>query len=925
MATVRQAYHEAVAKFRREYGDKTTVAMMCGSMYNFFDDQAMLANSVAGLNYNSMDMAGFPPQSLEHWCQRFTDQGYVIVVMDQFTRTKKNNCEEIYRVPVAVYGPGTPVELPAARDSAMCAVVFVDDCPGKLGYATFESNTGKTQACEFVEETFEAAFGQLVSAVLADCPSHTLLVCADTPEGDAAMDRFAARAGDARFFGKRTDKKRVDPVTLRDSHVREAIREQFDGCGIVSGSSDTYVGLGGRRYAARAFAHLIHFVFRRDDTKLRIMEPPVLISPQRHLDVAIGGLQQLDVTKDDGLLFHLPRCVTPLGRRCFRRRLCRPSRDPIEIEQRLSVVDAAIPHRAVLRKLLSGVCDFESAFRRLARPAAFKAADFYAVADAMTRLQEASAIVFGERPHHPAASCLARLSSRVDLGPDNKFRKEVAFAEGVYPEFDARLRERDRCDAELDALLAHLNSCAGAVVDPFFKTEANKDGDIEVIVTRKRFENARREIARRDKRFEVAGSTVSARELVVQPHRSKKTDVVVYSDALREALASASGSRRRCSEEHARAHAACCSALLDELADDVYLCARELEDLDVALAGAIMAAERGFVRPAIVSGKGAFFSAVNLRHPVVEALDPVTQYVGNDVSLGCGEASGMLLYGINGSGKSCLMKSVGIAVCMAQAGMYVCADSLRIGLFARLFTRIWNNDDISRGLSTFTVEMTELNEILRRGDSMSLVLGDELCSGTERVSATAIIAAGIETLHAKRCRFLLATHQHDVVACLPEPIPSEIDVKHLRVSLSASGDLVYDRKLAQGSGETTYGVTVCRAIGLPADFLEAARGHALRLAGAEAEYTVSTKQSNYNPDVYMGACARCHKRRAVHTHHIEPQRSASNAVKNRSFNLEVLCAECHETHHKKERAGAAVPTKRVQTSAGVRTVAVDIA
>lgn len=911
MSSVRQAYHEAVARFKADYGDKTTVAMMCGSMYNFFDDQALLANAVAGLNYNSLDMAGFPPQSLEHWCQRFTDQGYVVVVMDQFTRTKKNNCEEVYRVPVAVYGPGTPIELPSSRDSALCAVVCVDDHPGKLGYATFESNTGKTQACEFVEASFEAAFGQLVSAALADSPAHTLLVFADSPDGDAAAARFYARLGDMKVFGKRIDRKNVDPVTLRDSHVRESIREQFDGCGIMSGSSDTYVGLGGRRYAARAFAHLIHFVFRRDDSKLRIMEKPVLLSPQMQLDVALGGLQQLDV---DGLAERLPRCVTPAGRRCFKRRLCRPSRDGEEIERRLGVVAAAIPHRHALRKLLAGACDLETVFRKLARPSAFKASDFRAIADSMTRLRDASFLVFGERPHHAATSCVALIVERVRV---DRFDKETEFVTGAYPDYDEWRSRLADVDADVERLVSHLNSCAGAVVDPYFKVETNKEGELDVVVTQKRYDNAKREIKRRAASFDVAGVTVAASDLALQRHRTKKCDMVVHSDALRDALAAASDTRKRSAAEHAKAHAACCAELLEAMADDVFVCAREMEDLDVALAGAVMAEDRGFARPTIVAGKGAFFSAANLRHPVVEATDPLARYVGNDVSLDA-TTPGMLLYGINGSGKSCLMKSVGVATCMAQAGMYVCADSLRIGLFARLFTRIWNNDDISRGMSTFTVEMTELNEILRRGDSMSMVLGDELCSGTERISATAIIAAGIETLRASGCRFLLATHQHDVVACLPAT--ASVSVKHLAVSTSSDGRLVYERKLADGAGATTYGVTVCRAIGLPPDFLESARAHALRLSGLDPDYAVSRKQSNYNPDVYMGLCRRCGSRPAAHTHHVEPQATATKAVKNRAFNLEPLCAECHSLHHSDE-----IAARRLQTSDGVAFFPSDIA
>jgi DNA mismatch repair ATPase MutS len=920
MSSLKQFYHSEVARFNALYGQKTTVAMAQGHMYNFHGDQARLANAVAGLGYNSQDMAGFPKHSLAHWCRRFTDQGYVLVVMEQFTRKKKNGCDEIYRAPVAVYGPGTPIDLPYDCDSAVCAIVYLDACPEVIGYATFESNTGKTQACEFVETSFEAAFGGLLGAALADAPAHTVVVYSDDPAGEASLRRFVDRAGNMRTFGKRVDYKAVSPVTLRDAHVRETIRKQFDDCGLMTGSADTYAGLGGRRHAARAFSHLVHFVFRTNDSKLRIMEQPTLVTPHTHLEVAIGGLRQLDIVGHEGLLDHLPRCCTAAGRRAFKQRVCRPSRDPEEIERRLALAEAAVPHVRDLRRLLTEVKDVECIHRALSRPASFKPSGFFDLVESLRFLKEASSLLGGGNRDRPADAVIHAVTSAVDAHACSHSGTTV-FLPGVCQDLDDA-RERSEClDGELAEFLKHMNLCSGAVSEPHFQADETPGASIEIFVTRKRFEAAAKEAKRRSRTFEIGGIAIPCNDLRLKASGTKKNDTSLTHPSLDKALEIVSEARTCVRDITARLHERHCARIRDSTSDHIFICSREIEDIDVAAANAVLAEERGFVRPAIVSGKGAFFRAKGLRHPIVEHLDRMHEYVSNDVRLD-DESRGILLYGINGSGKSVLMKSVGIALCMAQAGMFVAADSLEVGPFARLFTRIWNNDDINRGLSTFKVEASELKQILVNGDAMSMVLGDELCSGTERMSATAIIVAGIQELHDKRCRFLLATHQHDVADVIGDQLAPALAVKHLAVRADEAGDLVYERKLRDGVGETTYGVTVCRALGMPATFIERASSVLRRMQGVDAEYAVSRKTSNYNANVFMGWCERCKAKPAVHTHHRDPQSVAPKHTKNAAFNLEPLCAECHEKHHKQRFA---VPTVRVQTTSGIKEIPVDIA
>ena len=132
----------------------------------------------------------------------------------------------------------------------------------------------------------------------------------------------------------------------------------------------------------------------------------------------------------------------------------------------------------------------------------------------------------------------------------------------------------------------------------------------------------------------------------------------------------------------------------------------------------------------------------------------------DDVHLGINKQNGILLYGVNAVGKSSLMKSIGIAVIMAQSGFFVAAKEFTYSPYKHIFTRISNNDNIFKGQSTFAVEMSELRSILIRADKYSLILGDELCCGTETTSALSLVTAGVLRLCEKNANFIFATHLH---------------------------------------------------------------------------------------------------------------------------------------------------------------------
>jgi len=262
-------------------------------------------------------------------------------------------------------------------------------------------------------------------------------------------------------------------------------------------------------------------------------------------------------------------------------------------------------------------------------------------------------------------------------------------------------------------------------------------------------------------------------------------------------------------------------------------------------------------RPIIEEGN--FYEAIALRHPIIESNHERGIYVPNDVYLGENNDTshnhitlnasdgedllGILLYGINSSGKSSLMKSIGISVVLAQAGFFVPAVELRFGLYEKLFTRIVSKDNLYKGLSTFTIEMMELKNIFNRANARSLILGDEISQGTETESALAIVASAILKLIDLRSTFIFATHLHQLGQIPQLQNLKELIFLHLGIQYDEAEDtLIYNRVLQLGMGDSLYGLEFARSLHMDRDFLQTAQSIRDELSNDDSEYKKLKKQ-----------------------------------------------------------------------------------
>jgi DNA mismatch repair protein MutS len=351
----------------------------------------------------------------------------------------------------------------------------------------------------------------------------------------------------------------------------------------------------------------------------------------------------------------------------------------------------------------------------------------------------------------------------------------------------------------------------------------------------------------------------------------------------------------------------------EEYLEAIHYVCEYLTNIDVYYTKELIARIYGYCKPLLVKSSNSFIKCKDLRHPLIENINQSEVYVANDVEL---SGTGILLYGTNAVGKTSFIKSIGIAVILAQSGFYVPASEFELSPYRAIMTRIIGNDNLFKGLSTFAVEMSELRTILRMADGNSLILGDELCSGTEICSATSIFVSGIQELTEKKSSFIFATHLHEIV--MYDEIISLcggglLEIKHMAVVYDKEKDeLVYDRKIKEGSGSKMYGLEVCKAMHLPDKFLENANKIRLKYhTDGENVGILDLKPSQYNENLLKGLlCEKCGKKRGEEVHHLIPQKEANKdglikkkgvvMNKNHLSNLMNICSECHKMEHKKK-------------------------
>ena len=227
------------------------------------------------------------------------------------------------------------------------------------------------------------------------------------------------------------------------------------------------------------------------------------------------------------------------------------------------------------------------------------------------------------------------------------------------------------------------------------------------------------------------------------------------------------------------------------------------------------------------------------RHPVIESLELEEPFIPNDVFLDSTEEFILIITGPNMGGKSTYMRQVALIALMAQIGSFVPARKAELSVFDRIFTRVGAADNLTRGQSTFMVEMSEAAAILNNSTSLSLIILDEIGRGTSTFDGISIAWAMVENIHQTGSLTLFATHYHELIL-LEEQLDGVANAKV--VVKEENENIIFLRKVIAGKADKSYGIQVARLAGLPQSVVDAAKNVLRRLEAAEEKFKYVEKQ-----------------------------------------------------------------------------------
>jgi DNA mismatch repair protein MutS len=914
-----QKYYSAWKEYRDKYGEKTVLLYQVGGFFELYDTEnrttgtsqanireiaelCQLSLTVHPIEHTDTQtlFGGFPEYSLEKFEKILVLANYTVVVMIQ-KKGKTGAVEE--RIVDHVSSPGCYVDTSRDRMLVGCVLESMSHSPTrhKVYWAVSALDVATGLVC-FLEGTEQDRLHQFLCTYP---PSEFLLWSDGLPAAESWYSSLSS-------FCPTTHVRCLPPTSAAlEEHALEAFWPN------VSKRLDW---VSRQPQARRCLAYLMNFAAEHTPSSLRNIDLPLAWIPDQEVRLGNAALEQLGMISlrpDTPCLFRfMNRCLSVGGRRLMRNRLLRPIFDIPVLQQRLDWADemrkgSDTEQGPVLRRHLRSLYDTTRLFRRIELGTA-------SVADVscLLRSYEAGQSLLHLLKHTRCASPRADTMN--------------TFLSWIFSEWNT----------EILATMAHDGVSIPGIVLPwtagtFPELETEFEKGVTMYQQAKTLCSTWSALGRKEPLtldfaegggFRITGTKrrISSVLACLRDEGNTTVAVTTYKNTASlesDVLSSLSLRHKTWWEEWVPRWKACWISACQTIVSRGKEVHRALEqwcaEIDVAWTTAQIAAEWLWKRPEFVSAEESFISIQSMRHPILERLPLKVPYVPHTLILGKTETTteeekeketekdvvgssecGLLLYGMNASGKSSLMKAIGLCVLLAQSGFPVPAISCRMAPFTSLFTRILNNDNLWAGLSSFAVEMLEFREILRYADAQSLVLGDELCSGTESLSATALVAAGVERLVQQRAKFVFATHLHDLVT-LPDlkQVKGVVPV-HLQVHYDIASDLlVYDRNLMKGSGSSLYGLEVCRALNLPSGYLERATTLRNILSGEQVPHL-----SSYSSNAVVDVCHICGSSSSLEIHHIRPQKEEQQAKEegvslHSSGNLVCLCAKCHDAYH----------------------------
>jgi len=959
--TIFQEYIEYHEKYIKKYDKDTTIILMqVGSFYEAYSiktkgpDLSKISNILnivlTRKNKNNLEidesnylMLGFPTFTLPKFLKLLLEENYTIVVVSQVT-----NPPHPKREITGIYSPGTYVEELNTIDSNNVVSIYIEEekqinkkkniiCAGMcaIDFTTgknviYESYSSQNDTENSINEIIRFIHTYQPKEIILDLVNFTLM---STEQLINYLDII-----NTKNHINMSDLKNTTKI-IYQTELLSKIFQTKNQLSIIE-----TLDLENKNYARVSYVNLLTFAIDHNINIVNKLIQPEIYQNNKYLNLSNNAMYQLDVITNGSeinkyklgcsirsLFDVVNNTSTSMGKRYLKDTLLNPIIDRKELQHRYDAIEKIIKNNFynILEEKLKNVFDIERLHRKIAL-ALLNPCDFYNLMSSYEIIQSLISEIekydinlynylFGDDLiKNRLNKFIEKYEKIFNLEEMSKNLlndiKTSFFINGTNTDIDKLQNEIYTCENFMNDLLHALNKYIIDSPDSpksknndelLIKLEYNDRDGHYLLLTKKRA-NTLKKILSDSKSVQVNQLySVSINDLSFN-EQTRGNNCKIFVPKLNEVSSKIILLKEKLTNLVKNIYLKYLSEMYDNFGSLFNKLNIIIAKIDFLKSGAKTASLYKYCKPTFGENNKSFIKFENIRHPIIERISD-NEYISTSLQIGKNNLDGVLLFGLNGAGKSSLMKSIGLSIILAQSGLYVPATKYEYVPYHNLFTRITGYDNIFKGQSTFGVEISELRSILKHNDQNTMVISDELASGTEHESAKIITLATIELLSSAKSSFISASHLHEIVET--QKLKSLINVKCFNLHVDydeIKNTFVYDRNLREGSGESFYGLNMAKYIINDDNFMSIANNIKNELCGNEK--SIKEKTSNYNNTLYMTQCMICGKipkpnEIPLETHHINPQNNCTEdgflnnkpyIHKNHKSNLCVLCNTCHD-------------------------------
>lgn len=957
-------YLELTKKWKKEYGIKSVVLMQVGSFFEIYalKDQngiitgsdieeissycdLLIAKKGQKIKDKQVIMAGFGLTQIDKYIKKIQELKYTCIIYTQDIQAPNTS-----RSLDKIISPGTyfgTEETDIVSNNISCIWINKEkktkyyDEHVKIGFSSVDISSGKSIISQYESLYYKdpSTYDDIERQISITAPHESILVFKNFDDKDVPSIINYLGLSDKKYHLVSDDETELS-ISVNNSE-KQKYQSQVMTLFFPNISPEIISeAFRSHEISMQSYTVLLNFIYKHNPNILKNISFANLEYYDSTLHLANHSLRQLNIINNDGINGKyksianlLNNCYTKMGKREFYYNLTHPSFDKELLTRKYKEIEVAIENNLwrEIRIKLKGIKDIDYFTRKLSNNK-LTPRDIAKLYDDLLIIKDIYEIInndkyFKNNINLLDLNCIDFINEIILLIKntfDIKKCYELDYLSGeklgvlspndacfILPESDLSIKEilsnSDNYNIFLTKIQSYFSNLIGNYENKkkstsFIKIHETPKSSPVLSGTNRRMQILLTALSKNNStNINLDGDILELNDIKIENSGSNKKDQIVTSSQIKEICYGLQNSRENLIEQLNISFNKFC-LLLENKIDHLSKIAKFTGWVDCLQNAAYIATTYDYSKPNIIDHKKSFFDIEQLRHPLIEQIQINETYVTNDLMLGKEEFNGILLYGTNAVGKSSFIKAIGICIIMAQAGLWVPCKNMNFYPYKKIFTRILGNDDLFKGLSTFAVEMCELRTILNHSDENSLIIGDEVCSGTESNSAKSIFTAAIEWLHNKNSSFIFATHFHEINKYEEIKNLKYLNKMHMSVIYDHKSDcLIYDRKLRQGPGEDMYGLEVCKALSLHDSFLE--KAHNIRLKYGNQVNPLQLSSSNYNSNKLKSYCELCGDK-ANDIHHMVYQQDANernyinNHHKNHVANLMSVCKKCHDKIHK---------------------------